>query len=256
MQSLRERVEEVVAGLDIAEWMGRWRHMQGGTDRERLIRQLVAILPNERSPRVLDLCCGPGDVGRAVRARFPEAQVDHVDRDEFFLALCRAVNQREGLTHRVVRGDLWTSAWRAECPGPYDAALLANALHWFNDRRLLEILGEVRESLAPGGMFAFLEPASPIADLAAPHAAWLAAELPGASDQFNRDWADFWQRLDEAMGYEYYENVVAGLPPGEEFGAEDGLHVTKFVDLLREAGFREVDILARDAFSVVIAALR
>jgi trans-aconitate methyltransferase len=44
---------------------------------------MTAILPFPIAEKlsVLDLSCGPGEVGRVIRSRFPKACVDCVDRD-------------------------------------------------------------------------------------------------------------------------------------------------------------------------------
>jgi len=48
---------------------------------------------------VLDMCCGPGDLGRFVRARFPEARIDCVDR--VCAELLISAENQQFVTHRI-----------------------------------------------------------------------------------------------------------------------------------------------------------
>ena len=53
-----------------------------GTAKRKALELMAAILPFpiEEELFVLDLCCGPGDVGRVIRSRFSIARIDCVDR--------------------------------------------------------------------------------------------------------------------------------------------------------------------------------
>jgi trans-aconitate methyltransferase len=71
---------------------------QGPSKRDCLELIAAAIpFPADEPLRVLDLCCGPGDVGRLIRSQFPKARIDCVDRDLFLLSLCIALNRRENI---------------------------------------------------------------------------------------------------------------------------------------------------------------
>src|SRR5208282_2723677 len=49
-----------------------------GAEKRRDLDLMAAAIPfsKDATLRVQDLCCGPGDVGRAVRARYPKSQID------------------------------------------------------------------------------------------------------------------------------------------------------------------------------------
>ncbi len=80
----------------IDELLALWWAEQGASKPNDLaLIASVIPFPRDQPIRVLDLCCGPGDVGRAIRKVYPNAQIDGIDRDPFFMAICRAVNQRE-----------------------------------------------------------------------------------------------------------------------------------------------------------------
>ena len=123
--------------------------------------------PRDQPIRVLDLCCGPGDVGRAIRKVYPNAQIDGIDRDPFFMAICRAVNQREGIPGKLVVRDLEDDGWLDELAGDYDVVATVNALHWFREARAGQLVEDVHRRLRSGGVFLVAEPASAEAPFAA-----------------------------------------------------------------------------------------
>ena len=85
-------IEDKLRGEDLNTWLDLWRVEQGPAKPAALKLITAAIpFPIDRSLRVLDLGCGPGDAGRAIHSRFPHAQVDFADRNEFFIALCSVV---------------------------------------------------------------------------------------------------------------------------------------------------------------------
>ena len=67
-------------GSHIDELLELWWAEQGAskpTDLE-LIASAIPF-PRSDSIRALDLCCGPGDVGRAIRQVYPNAHIDFID---------------------------------------------------------------------------------------------------------------------------------------------------------------------------------
>src|SRR5262245_16539972 len=93
-----------------------------GTTKTRDLELIASVLPFPPSQaiRTLDLCCGPGDVGRAIRHRYPLAHIDSIDRDPFLTSICRAINQRDRVPGKVVVRDLKDEGWSDLFPGPYD----------------------------------------------------------------------------------------------------------------------------------------
>jgi trans-aconitate methyltransferase len=88
---------------------------------------------------VLDLCCGPGAVGRVIRSRFPIARIDCVDRDPFLLSLYAALNTRVGIEGEIFTRDMWKPDWSVGLSNNYGAIATANALHWFDVARAAEL---------------------------------------------------------------------------------------------------------------------
>jgi hypothetical protein len=75
-----------------------------GVSKPRDLELIASTLgfPHNEAVRVLDLCCGPGDVGRAIRYQYPHAQIDCVDRDPFLTSICAGVNRRDQVPGKVV----------------------------------------------------------------------------------------------------------------------------------------------------------
>ena len=92
----QDEIDARIAG-HLDELLALWNAEQGEA-KTRDLELIAAVLPlaGDQPLRVLDLCCGPGDVGRAVQRRFPNAHVDGVDRDPFLTSICRGVNGRSG----------------------------------------------------------------------------------------------------------------------------------------------------------------
>ena len=86
----RTEIADRLRNENLDEWLELWRATQGTANRTAL-ELTAAILPFPIAEKltVLDLCCGPGDVGRVIRSRFPEPRVDCVDRYSFLLSLAR-----------------------------------------------------------------------------------------------------------------------------------------------------------------------
>src|SRR5262249_30810747 len=156
--------------------------------------ELIALsipFPRGQAIRVLDLCCGPGDAGRAIRRVYPNAQVDCVDRDPFLTSICQAANQRELIPGKLVVRGLADEGWLDELPGDYDVVATVNALHWFDAQRAEELVRDVHGALRPGGVFALAEPVSPEAPFATGFEEWKHKQPP----RYTREsWERFWSR--------------------------------------------------------------
>src|SRR5262249_6213120 len=94
---------ETRIGAYLDELLKLWWAEQGAA-KTRDLELIATVLPfpRDQSLRVLDLCCGPGDVGRAIRRQFPNAQIDCVDRDPFLTSICTGVNRRDKIPGRII----------------------------------------------------------------------------------------------------------------------------------------------------------
>ncbi|WP_031509625.1 class I SAM-dependent methyltransferase [Streptomyces megasporus] len=118
---------------------------------------IVGWLPIEASPRrIVDLGCGTGAGTFALLARFPEAHVTAVDSSTAHLQRLREKACAEGVDERVrtVQADLDVS--RPDLGTP-DLVWASASMHHMADPD--RVLRTVRDMLAPGGLFALVEPA-------------------------------------------------------------------------------------------------
>lgn len=244
-------------GPHIDELLALWWTEQGASKPNDLALIASAIpFPPAQPIRVLDLCCGPGDVGRAIRARYANATIDGIDRDPFLTAICRAANRRERIPGTIVVRDLldddWLDAIRENRDDEtrshaYDVVATVNALHWFHAPRAQRIVAEVHRALRSGGLFFVAEPAAAAAPFAAGFERWKATLPPRYSHEH---WQRLWSRANAILGYDH----VALWGPRDDARIGDAMTVAGWTGMLARAGFEGVDVLYRDADQVVLGA--
>jgi SAM-dependent methyltransferase len=243
-------IEDKLRGEDLDTWLDLWRAEQGPAKPAALKLIAAAIpFPTDRRLRVLDAGCGTGDAGRVIHSRFPHARIDFVDRNEFFVALCGAVNHRDGIGGRTRVCDLSEPNWLRDLAGDYDVVVAVNAVHWFSLDGAVALFGDLFQSLRSGGVFLLMEPAGAEPPFAPGFDAWR-KEQP--SQHQYEDWRRFWSRVNDLLGYDY---GFLGDPDGRD-RIGDGLSVIRWVGLLADAGFQPIDILLRDPEKVVLAGVK
>ena len=232
----------------VDELLKLWWAEQGASKTKDLELIASAIpFPRGQAIRALDLCCGPGDAGRAIRQMYPKAHIDCIDRDPFLTSICRTVNQRDGIRGAVVVKDLNDDGWLEQLPGNYDVVATVNALHWFDAGRAAQLLADVHGTLREGGIFLLAEPACPETPFAAGFEEWKTRQPP----RYTREnWERFWSRANALLGYDH----TTLLGPSEPKRIGDGMPVAAWIALLKRAGFGLVDVLQRDADQVILGA--
>jgi len=243
-------IEDKLRGEDLNTWLDLWRAEQGPA-KPAALKLIAAAVPFriDRSLRVLDVGCGTGDAGRAIHSRFPHARIDFVDRNEFFVSLCGAVNRRDGIGGETWVRDLAELNWRRDLASDYDVVVAVNTVHWFSLSRAAELFGDIYQSLRSGGAFLLMEPAGAEPPFAPGFEAWQ-KEQP--SQHRYEDWRRFWSRVKALVGYDY---GFLG-DPDDQNRIGDGLSVMQWVGLVADAGFKSIDILLRDAEKVVLASVK
>lgn len=171
-------------------WIDSWDRQQTTylphrQEQFQVVADLVAAAGGPR-PRVLDLGCGPGSLGRAVHERVPHARVTGVDADPLLLALASAHERAGWLT--VVDADLQDPSWTGRVTGPFDAVVAATALHWLPAAGLERTYGAVLDLLRPGGVFVNSD-SMPVDGAAVPGAV-AAVGTDGDSDAWRQWWRD------------------------------------------------------------------
>jgi SAM-dependent methyltransferase len=227
-----------------------WWAEQGGATKDRDLQIVSSSIPfpRDRALRTVDLCCGPGDLGRAIRQSYPNAQIDFLDRDPLLLSICRGINSRAGVPGTYRQRDLDDESWcRGLRPGHYHVIAAANAIHWLSAIRAEAVFGDIHGLLDDGGTLLFAEPASPEVPFAPGFGEWRSRQ-PSRYEQGN--WKAFWDRANSLVGYDHTEL----LRPRGGGRIGDGMTVRGWIDLVETSGFQTVDVLWRDADVVIVAA--
>jgi tRNA (cmo5U34)-methyltransferase len=245
----QREIEPRISG-HLDELLSLWWAEQGPSKPRDL--ELIASslpFPRRQALRVLDLCCGPGDVGRAIRRVYPSAEIDCVDRDPFLLSICAGVNRRDHIPGNIVQADLEDDSWHRALAGGYDVVAAANALHWLDLARGKKILRDAHELLCSGGIFVLAEPVTPEQPFAAGFEEWKDKQ----PQRYTREnWQRFWTTANRYLGYDH----IASLGPRNDEGIGDTLTIPAWTRLVQAAGFSMIDVLWRDTDQVIIAALR
>jgi SAM-dependent methyltransferase len=167
------QIAKRLSSENLDELLQLWSKEQGVAKRRDLELMEAALpFPTDANLRVLDMCCGPGDVGRRIWGRYRNSRIDCVDRDVFLISICNGINRREGVSAENFVRDLWNTDWHNGLRHDYDVVATANALHWFDAPRLVELFNDIFRLLRPGGVFLFVEPACAEKIFAAGFAEW------------------------------------------------------------------------------------
>ncbi len=181
------------------------RVMTGGLDRRwRRLTAEAAVRPGDR---VLDACCGTGDL--AVAAERIGGRVTGLDFSERMLERAR----RKAGSIEWVRGDLLELPFPGEA---FDAATVGFGVR--NVADLGRALGELRRVLRPGGRLAILEITVPRGVLRPFYRLWFDGVIPFMG-----------KLLPGGSAYTYLPASVRRFPGPEELAA-----------MLGQAGFRDV----------------
>lgn len=246
----QSQIQEKLSNEILDELLNLWWKEQGAAKRRDLELMATALPFSPEAPlRVLDLCCGPGDVGRAIRSRFPNARIDCVDRDLFLISICIGMNRREGVPGQTIVRDLWDREWNSGLSRDYHVVAVANALHWFDAKRAGELFTDIFRLLRAGGVFLFVEPACAEKAFAGGFEKWKEKQPPRYERQ---NWERFWSRANALLGYDH--TVMLGSRDPNLIG--DHMSVPGWIQLLKDAGFESIDVLLRDADEVILASSR
>ena len=119
-------------------------------------KPMAALLLKDLSgPRkVLDIAAGHGLFGIEIAKQNPEAHITALDWAKVLDVASRNA-KAAGVEDRFTR--LPGSAFDVDFGGPYDAVLLTNFLHHFDQPTCIDLLKKVHAALRPGGIAATLE---------------------------------------------------------------------------------------------------
>lgn len=164
------------------------QYLQYETLRLRPALELLNRIPEGNPQRIIDLGCGPGNVTRLLKMRWPEAQVTGIDHSAEMLQVAAQYADIQWVLENIAH-------WQPE--PPVDILFSNAALHWVQPHE--ELFPRLMSGINPGGVFAVQMPAN----FDAPsHTAMAAAAKEGP-------WSDTLAPLLEGAGVlpmaEYYD---------------------------------------------------
>lgn len=102
--------------------------------------------------RFLDLGGGPGSYAITLAQRFPRLEGVVLDQT---VSVAQALIRKHGLEKRLTVRE--GSIFQADLGADYDAVLISNVIHVFNERENKRLLKRVRDALRPGGKVFIVE---------------------------------------------------------------------------------------------------
>ncbi|MBB6174734.1 tRNA (cmo5U34)-methyltransferase [Nocardiopsis mwathae] len=177
------------------------------------VRAVAMTTAATRRPRVLDLGAGTGLLSAAIVQEIPDAEIVMLDRSEAMLAQATA-------RFAAVVGDLTDPLPE----GRFDAVVSALAIHHLPHGGKRDLFGRVLRQLDEGGVFVNVE------------------QVLAPTD-----------RLERMYDEQHERHVQESRTPAEEWAAgrermkfDIPIDVATQLQWLRDAGFAEVDCLAKD----------
>ncbi|PXX58147.1 methyltransferase family protein [Nocardia tenerifensis] len=236
-------------------WIERWDRQQDSAlpDRETLftvITDAVASAVGRPDPIVIDLACGPGSLGARIHRRLPAARIIGVDADPVLLDLARAAHDFEFVDHNLDDPE-WVAALHLSEPA--DAIVSTTALHWLRTNTLARVYTEAATLLRPGGLLLNgddMIAASPVIDRLDLEITRRRMEHAQPAD----DWQTWWTEIeaDPELATATADRRTRTWHRPETHEPPLDLHL----NLLREAGFRDVGQIWQYGRSRVIAAIK
>ncbi|MBZ8176916.1 methyltransferase domain-containing protein [Corynebacterium poyangense] len=140
-QSLFTRIApwyDFVNSIASAGNVGRWR------------RETAELIPHNEVQSILDIACGTGGMGVALRRYHPRAEIVGLDSNQAMLEVAR--KRRSSIYDLLIQGEVEALPFE---DASFDAVVVAFAFHDFHCS--LQSLTEVCRILRPNGIFACME---------------------------------------------------------------------------------------------------
>jgi SAM-dependent methyltransferase len=250
-------------GPDWKKWLERWDRQQESfnPDRERRFEAMFDVLDAWLPDRftAIDLGCGPGSLSQRLLRRFPKAHVVAVDFDPVALRLGR--ESLASLRPRItwVDADIGKEGWTKQLPlRRVDAAVSTTALHWLRPEALRRLYRDLGRLIRRGGVFlnGDILPWGPdrrtlrrLADEVR------ATRFGGKSLQSEwGPWRAWWSAIEKvpALRTEFDERRARSSEHPPEWPSSLSIHARA----LRQAGFREVEVVWQDFENRILFAVR
>jgi SAM-dependent methyltransferase len=262
--------------VDWADWLRRWDAQQSlymTTREERFevmldaLEGTVAASPDGQDAGgivALDLACGPGAISQRLLARFPNARTFAVDLDPVLLAIGQgALGTLDGRLTWIeenLNDHEWADRLAERLAGrQLDAVLSSTALHWLAPGTLARVYRELGQLMRPGGVFlnadhmAYAPDRPTIRDLAMGirQRRRETVQATGTAE----DWERWWQAVEAEPGLEeLFAERERRFAWRDRKWVNAGFHFQ--VGALRDAGFRETDVIWQRFDNRVLMAVR
>lgn len=245
-------LDQETARTLLARWDAQQeRYIAAREQRFDVIIEAVRLTCGE-TPNVIDLCCGPGSLGRRLLSRLPGACVWGVDADPMLQLIGRAAC--DGI--RWIEADLRQPDWASFVDAGVDAVVSTTALHWLRPPQLVGVYQTLAGLLRPGGIFlngdhCRLPAGTPSLDGLATR---LTETLIARTETDADDWESWWRDMSGRPElHEAWLKREALFPKGP---VERPVSAAYHVEALRTAGFAEAGTLWQLGDDWVVAAIR
>jgi SAM-dependent methyltransferase len=259
-------VQTTMPVVDWGDWLRRWDAQQSLylPDREDRFTVMLDVLEVtiDRPMIALDLACGPGSISQRLLHRFPDTEVLALDTDPVLLAIGQGVlGTRDGhLTW--IKDDLTDPSWAnrlVERLGGrlLDAVLSSTALHWVSPGVLADVYRALGGMMRSGGVFLNADHMDypPHLDVIGGAARKLREQRRTAARPGAEDWETWWRAIQAEPGFaEVLAEREQRLSWRDRKWANASLDFQ--VGALRDAGFREVDVVWQRLNNRVLMAVR
>lgn len=122
-------------------------------DRETQTETVRSMIPPVDGPsHMIDLCCGPGLLAKALLEQFDQSIVHGLDGSQRMLSYARAQLNEYGDRFQTQIIELASSSWR-QFPWPVHAVVSSLAIHHLNDGEKEILYRDISAALSPGGAF-------------------------------------------------------------------------------------------------------
>jgi tRNA (cmo5U34)-methyltransferase len=132
-------------------------------DRERQQAIICELVASAAPRRVVELCCGGGELARLLLERLPEARLLALDGSPTMLAQTRETCAVHAGRLELRQFDLAADDWRGLQPAP-DAICSSLAVHHLDGPQKQELFSDLHRALRPGGVFVLADLIRPASD--------------------------------------------------------------------------------------------
>ncbi len=171
----------------------------------------VSALPTDRDTRVLDISASHGAYGIAFAKKYPRARIVALDWEPV-IAVTEENAKAAGIANRFSK--IVGSAFTVELGHDYDAVLVPNFLHHFNQAECTAFLKRVHTAMRPGGQVVLVEFVPNDDRVTPPSAAGFSLVMLGSTPEGDAYTFPEYQKMLGAAGFR--DASLHPLPPSME----------------------------------------